>query len=75
MREILEKLTSLRGISGFEYRIADAVKELFLPYTDEVYTDTLGNVIAVKKSSKENAKTVMIEAHMDEIGLKVREID
>lgn len=75
MREMLEKLTSLRGISGFEYRIADAVKELFLPYTDEVYTDTLGNVIAVKKSFKDNAKTVIIEAHMDEIGLMVREID
>lgn len=75
MKEILEKLTSLRGISGFEYRIADKVKEMFLPYTDEVYTDTLGNVIAIKKSSYENAKSIMIEAHMDEIGLMVREID
>ncbi len=75
MKEILEKLTSLRGISGFEYRIADKVKEMFLPYADEVYTDALGNIIALKKSSYKNAKTVMIEAHMDEIGLMVREID
>lgn len=75
MKELLEKLTSMRGISGFEYRIADSVKELFAGYADDVYTDTLGNVIAVKRSSKENAKSIMIEAHMDEIGLMVRDID
>lgn len=75
MKKLLEKLTSMRGISGFEYRIADEVKELFSPYADDVYTDTLGNVIAVKKSSEKNAKSIMIEAHMDEIGLMVREID
>ena len=37
--------------------------------------DTLGNVIAVKRCGKENAKKIMIEAHCDEIGLMVRDID
>lgn len=75
MNELLEKLTSVRGVSGFEYKIADYIAELFREYADEVHTDTLGNVIAVKKASKQAAKSVMIEAHMDEIGLMVREID
>lgn len=75
MKKVLETLTSLRGISGFEYRIADKVKEMLSPYADEVYTDTLGNVIAVKKSLVKDAKSIMIEAHLDEIGLMVREID
>lgn len=75
MKELLKKLSEMRGISGFEYRISDEIKKLFEPVSDEVYTDTLGNVIAVLHSGKENAPKVMIEAHMDEIGLMVRDID
>jgi len=75
MKELVEKLSNLRGISGFEYRISDEIKKLFAPYADEVSTDALGNVIAVKKCGKENAKKIMIEAHCDEIGLMVRDID
>ncbi len=75
MKKLLEKLTAMRGISGFEYKIQDSIKELFTPYADEVYTDALGNLIAVKRSGTENAKRIMIEAHMDEIGLMVRDID
>lgn len=75
MRDTLKKLCALRAVSGFEYRIFDEAAKLFKPYADEVYSDRLGNLIAVKRCGKENAKRVMIEAHMDEIGLMVREID
>ncbi len=75
MEKLLKKLSDMRGISGYEYKIADKIKELFKPYADEVTTDALGNVIAIKKCGKENAPKVMIEAHMDEIGLMVRDID
>ena len=75
MKELLKKLSGMRGISGYEYRISDGVAALFKPYADEVFTDTLGNVIAVRRCGRDNAKSIMIEAHMDEIGLMVREID
>lgn len=75
MEKLLKKLSDMRGISGYEYKIADEIKALFKPYADEVMTDTLGNVIAIKKCGRENAPKVMIEAHMDEIGLMVRDID
>ncbi len=75
MRQLLEALSSLRGVSGFEYRITDKVLEYFKPYADEVYTDTLNNVIAVKRCGIKNAPSIMIEAHMDEIGLMVTSID
>ncbi|MBQ7793221.1 MAG: M42 family peptidase [Clostridia bacterium] len=75
MKELLRKLSGLRGISGYEYRISDKISELFKPVADEVHTDKLGNVIAVKHSTKVNAPRLMIEAHMDEIGLMVRDID
>ncbi len=75
MKELLRNLSQMRGISGFEFRIADKIADLFKGIADEVYTDRLGNVIAVKRSKKENAPRLMIEAHMDEIGLMVRDID
>ena len=43
-------------------------------YADELRTDTLGNVIAVKKGSRGSGK-VMIAAHMDEIALMVSYIE
>lgn len=75
MEELIKKMSDLRGVSGCEYRISDKIAEFFRPYADEVRTDTLGNVIAVKKCGKENAKKLMIEAHTDEIGLMVSDID
>jgi len=75
MKDLIKSLSDLRGISGFEYRISDKIADLFRPYADEIKTDALGNIIAIKKCGKENAKKIMIEAHCDEIGLMVKDID
>jgi len=71
----LKKLSASVGVSGFEHTLAHEIAALFQPYADEVYTDALGSVIAHKKSKKENAVKIMLDAHMDEIGLMVTEID
>ena len=73
--QLLEKLSNLSGVSGYEQGVAEYVSELFGKYCDDVHTDPLGNVIAVKKSNVPNAPKLMIEAHMDEIGLMVTDID
>jgi endoglucanase len=74
MRKLIKQLSDMRGISGHEYRLTDAIKEMFAPYCDEVTTDALGSVIAVKRCGKENAPKLMIEAHCDEIGLMVTSV-
>ncbi len=74
MKDTLKSLSDLRGISGFEYRISDEIKNMFMPYCDEVRIDNIGNVIALKKG-KNSKQKIMLEAHMDEIGLMVSEID
>ncbi len=74
MRKLLKTLSDMRGISGYEYRIADKIAKMFEPYCDEVKIDALGSIIAVKRCGKENAPKIMIEAHMDEIGLMVTSI-
>ena len=74
LENIIKQLSDLRGISGFEYRISDEIVKMLEPYCDEISIDALGNIIAFKKGKKSNRK-IMLEAHFDEIGLLVSDID
>ncbi len=69
--EILKQLDSPRGVSGFETRAGEAIKALYAPYCDEIYADTMGNIIGYRRCEIENAPVIMLEAHQDELGLMV----
>ena len=70
----LKKLIEIQSVSGFEADLAKEVKTLFEKYTDDIKIDPLQSVIGVKKS-KNPKGSVMLEAHIDEIGLMVTKID
>lgn len=72
--ELLKKLIETPGVSGFESKIRDFIKrEAKKRNPDEIYEDTLGNLIVVKEGkSKEK---VLFMAHMDELGMAVSSID
>ena len=72
IKSLLEKLSNAHGISGWEGSIQQIVKEEIAPYVDEIQMDKLGNLIAIKKGER---PSVMIEAHADEIGLMVKQVD
>lgn len=69
---LLEKFSNATGISGYEGNVEKIFAEEIKPFVDETKTDKLGNLIAHKKGE---GLTIMIAAHMDEIGLIVRYID
>jgi putative aminopeptidase FrvX len=71
--EVLEILSNANGVTGREDDVRNLMKEYLKPYVDEVREDRLGNLIAFKKGKKD-APTVMIAAHMDEVGLMVKNI-
>jgi putative aminopeptidase FrvX len=71
--EILEKLSNANGVTGREGEVRELIKNYLKPYVDEIREDRLGNLIALKKGKKD-APTVMIAAHMDEIGLMIKNI-
>ena len=71
----LEKLSNVCGVTGREEAVSDMLKAMLKPYVDEVKVDKLGNVIGVKKGAKKSAPKVMLAAHMDEIGLMVKNIN
>lgn len=71
--ELLKRLSEGFGPSGHEKPIADLIIEEITPFCDEVFTDKLGNVIALKKGKSD--KKIMYAGHMDEIGLLVTYIE
>ena len=72
MNDILKKLAEAHGISGREGEIRAIVEAELKQYVDEIKTDRLGNLIATKLGKK---PSVMIAAHLDEIGLMVKHIE
>jgi len=66
---LVKELTSLGAPSGFEDAVRNFIKERAT--ADEIYTDSMGNLICHKKG---NGKKVMVAAHMDEVGLIITEI-
>lgn len=75
MTEILKKLISIPSVSGRESTITEFIRSEIEALTDSVYTDKLGNLIALKKGYLPNPKKIMLAAHIDEIGFIVTHID
>lgn len=70
---ILKTLTQLPGISGREEQVRHYLEKLLTPYADSVRTDVLGNLIVTKKGTSN--KSLLLCAHMDEVGLMVNFIE
>jgi putative aminopeptidase FrvX len=73
---LLKRLSEASGVSGYEHEVREIVQAAFEPYADEIRTDTLGNVIALKRGIGTAPRpTIMLATHMDEIGLIVSELE
>ncbi len=78
MKELIKKLTEAYGPSGNEDAVREIIKQEIVGHVDDVRTDALGNLIALKRGERKkdgDSRTVMLAAHMDEIGVIVSHID
>jgi len=76
--EFLKKISEASGVSGAEAEVAGIVAETFGALADEVRSDALGNVIALKRGdglANGEHPRIMLAAHMDEIGLMITKVD
>lgn len=71
---MLKDLTDARGIPGNEKEAREVMERYIEPFSDRVYTDNLGSLIAEKKGD-ENGPKIMVAGHLDEIGFMVTRID
>lgn len=72
--KLLEKLCNAMSVSGDESEVRRIVLEEVKPYADEVKVDALGSVLVRKHAAPAARKNqrplkVLLDAHMDEIGL------
>ena len=70
MLELTRKICAAHGVSGYEKKAADVIRAEIEKYTDENYTDNLGNLIAVKKGSG-NGKKIMLPvcSHWEQLNI------
>lgn len=72
--QMLKELTDANGISGFEHEPREVMKKYITPLADEVTTDNLGSLIAVKVGDA-NGPKIEVAGHLDEVGFMVTQID
>ena len=75
LKDTLKTLLSAWGPSGGEHGVAEAIKGLLDGHVDSIRTDVMGNLIVEKYGTDDNAKRIMVSAHMDHIGLVVTHIE
>ncbi len=68
---ILGELSEAIGISGDEGKVRAIVLDAIREHVDEIKVDTMGNVMAFKRGTGRKRMRVMLDAHMDEVGLMV----
>ncbi len=75
IKQTLRMLTEKTGVSGDEFAASHVALELLREYAPNAEIDLFGNVTAVIKAPVEGAKTLMLDAHIDQIGMIVTYID
>ncbi|MEA3407999.1 MAG: M42 family metallopeptidase [Chloroflexota bacterium] len=76
--ELLRDLSQATGVSGYEGEPRAVARRALAPFTDEQQVDALGNLITLKRGMRAPdtpPHSIMLAAHMDEIGLMVTDFD
>ena len=74
IKETTRELCALSSPSGFEEAVARRAKELLEPLVDEICSDSMGNVLALRRCGKPGARQLLLDAHLDEVGFIVTEV-
>jgi len=75
MNELLQQLTEAAGVAGAEKEVRLLIRDLIADHVDRWQVDSMGNLLAWKKGTGERDLRVMVDAHMDEVGLMITAID
>lgn len=75
INKVLGKLCGAFGVSGSEDKASLVACELLREYADNASVDKFGNVTAFIGDKNNGKKTLLLEAHIDEIGFIVTYID
>ena len=71
LSNVLMELSRANGVSGQEDGAVAAAKKYLELLVDRTEVTPLGNLIGYRASNKAGAKTVLLDAHLDQVGLVV----
>jgi putative aminopeptidase FrvX len=72
--DLLEELCALHGVAGREDIVIRFVRDYVDDYLEEIVVDNIGNITGLLRGSQEPDRRLMLQAHLDELGLIVRNI-
>lgn len=75
MLKLIKELSLLNGTSGREDRVREFIINEVKDFASNIETDPLGNLIVFKKGKKVPRYRVMLDAHMDEVGFMITNIN
>lgn len=72
----LSELIAAHGPSGHEGPVREVIRTAWAPLVDEFQQDGLGSLIGIRHANRSapTRRRIMLAAHMDEIGMMVRDI-
>ncbi|ANQ53229.1 MULTISPECIES: M20/M25/M40 family metallo-hydrolase [unclassified Thermosipho (in: thermotogales)] len=74
-KELIIKLTSIPGPSGFESNAVNTIEEIMKDFSDEIFKTKLGSLVCVKKGKGKGKGKVGLFAHVDQLGFVISKID
>jgi len=75
MNRLLQQLTEAVGVSGGEKEVRLLLRDLIAGHVDEWSVDAMGNLLATRRGTGQMDMRVLVDAHMDEVGLLITEIE
>ena len=72
MIETIKTLCRLSGPSGAEEPVRQYLLQQARPHVDEIRQDAMGNLLVFKRGRKRPTRTILLAAHMDEVGVIVK---
>lgn len=75
MNDLLRQLTEAVGVSGAEKEVRLLIRDLIANHVDEWSVDAMGNLLATRRGTGESDLRVLVDAHMDEVGLLITEVE
>ncbi len=73
--DLARQFMLVEAASGYEKKMAYLLRDTLAPLSDEVRIDRAGNVVAKIAGTDASAPTVLLMAHMDQLGFIIRKIE
>jgi putative aminopeptidase FrvX len=73
--EELKTLTAIPALSGHEDRMIGQIIERLKPLADDIEIDRIGNLTATFYGRSDDVASMLVFAHIDEVGMIVRKIE